>query len=152
MNWIMKLFGLEPKLEQPEPELDEEINYDWDESQVPVSQKASRILRRMGLDDEAIARMNHRAAWDYIYENTPKKPKKLTVCFTGFTDDERPFLRAEAERIGMAVRTSVNGSTGYLCIGSEPGPSKMRIAKEAGVPIITKEEFLKIVATGELPE
>lgn len=117
-----------------------------------VSEKPARILRRMGVDEMAIAEMDDFAAWRLIYANKPKpKVKPTTICFTGFVDSQKTILRQEAEGIGLVVTTAVSGSTAYLCAGPNAGPAKLQKAKDGGAVILNLEEFYEILETGALP-
>lgn len=117
-----------------------------------VSEKPARILRRMGVDEQAISAMDDAAAWRVIYANKPRpKVRPTTICFTGFPDSQKSTLRQTAEEIGLVVTTAVSGSTAYLCAGPNAGPKKLEKAESAGTVILTLEGFYEIVGSGVLP-
>jgi DNA ligase (NAD+) len=49
------------------------------------------------------------------------------------------------EENGGTVSNSISNKTHYLIIGDNPG-SKLSKAENLGIPIITEEEFLKILS------
>ena len=57
--------------------------------------------------------------------------------------------RSEAKEViirnGGRMASSVGGNTDYLIVGESPG-SKLRKAKDSGVPILSEDEFLKLLA------
>ena len=58
--------------------------------------------------------------------------------------------REEAEdklrAFGATVTSSVTKTTTALIVGEKPGGSKTKKAAELGIPTITEEEFLKLIA------
>lgn len=117
-----------------------------------ISEKPLRILRRMGVDEAAIATMDDLSAWRTIYANQPRPQVKAeSICFTGFTDAQRTVLEQDAISIGLRVTGSVSKLTRYLCTGPNAGPAKRKKAAEAGSTIIDLNGFYEIVATGVLP-
>jgi DNA ligase (NAD+) len=91
-------------------------------------------LKKVGLKFEAVS---------------VKGPQVLlgkTFVFTGELDH---FTREEAQelviRLGGQATSSVSRKTNYLVVGKDPG-SKYERAKELGVPILTEEEFRKLIA------
>lgn len=83
-------------------------------------------------------------------EGTSAKLDEQTLAGKTFviTGTLSGMARSEAKemitRRGGRVSSSVSKKTSYLLAGAEPG-SKLASAKEKGVPIITKEEFLKML-------
>jgi NAD-dependent DNA ligase len=71
---------------------------------------------------------------------------------TGFSNSRKAELASIAIESGFRVVTGVTKNLEFLCVGEEPGPNKVKKAKEQNVPIITEQQFLKIVETGELPD
>ncbi len=68
----------------------------------------------------------------------------VTGVLNGRTRDEvHEILRRE----GAKVTDSVSKKTGYLIVGAEAG-SKLEKARKLGVPILTEEEFEKMLAGG----
>ena len=58
------------------------------------------------------------------------------------------MTRSEAEerikRLGGRVTSSVSRKTDYVIVGDSPG-SKYRRALELGIPILSEEEFLRLI-------
>lgn len=75
----------------------------------------------------------------------------LSFCFTGAMESMK---RSDAERVvrdrGGEARSSVSGNLSYL-VTNEPGAgsSKLRKAREMGVPIISEDEFRRLAGLGD---
>lgn len=71
---------------------------------------------------------------------------KKKVVFTG---DLRNFTRQEAahllKELGADVNTSISKNTDFVIIGNNPGPSKMEKIGILGLPIISEDDFLKML-------
>jgi NAD-dependent DNA ligase len=76
----------------------------------------------------------------------------LEVCFTGFEDCEKSRFIEIAKENGLFVRTSVSVGLNILCCGSTPGPAKIKKARTQGALILSSQQFLKLIETGEIPE
>ncbi len=74
----------------------------------------------------------------------PLAGKNVVVSgtFEGFTRDG---IKAAIEASGGRVTTSVSSSTSFIVAGSEMGPAKRAKATALGVPIVTEEEFVKMI-------
>jgi DNA ligase (NAD+) len=117
-----------------------------------LSQKVSMILKGEGFTEDQLSAMTEGEAWDHVYRLKPPKKEKLPeICFTGFRDDELAELRVHAEAAKLKVVTSVTVGLRYLCTGAFPGPSKLAKAAKQDVTLVTREEFERLVSTGELP-
>lgn len=69
-----------------------------------------------------------------------------TVVFTGTLPTlSRDAAKAQAERLGAKVASSVSGKTDYVIAGEDAG-SKLKKAKELGVTVLREEEWLKMVS------
>jgi len=78
--------------------------------------------------------------------DTPVTDK--TVVFTGSLEKmTRPEAKALAERLGAKVAGSVSKKTDYVIAGSDAG-SKLAKAREAGVTVLTEDEWLKLIGRG----
>jgi len=68
-----------------------------------------------------------------------------TVVFTGTLERmTRGEAKALAERLGAKVAGSVSKKTDYVVAGADAG-SKLAKAREAGVAVLTEEEWLGLV-------
>ncbi len=69
-----------------------------------------------------------------------------TLCVTGklntFTRDS---INAKIEELGAKAAGSVSKNTNYLITNEQSGSSKYKKAVELNIPIITEEEFLKMI-------
>lgn len=74
----------------------------------------------------------------------PLNGKTVVVSgtFKGFTRDE---LKAAIEAAGGRNAGSVSGSTSFIVAGNDMGPAKRARAAELGIPIITEEEFIRMI-------
>jgi DNA ligase (NAD+) len=61
---------------------------------------------------------------------------------TAFTREE---LKAAVEAAGGKTAGSVSGSTSFIVAGSDMGPAKRAKAEELGIPIITEQQFVKMI-------
>ncbi len=68
-----------------------------------------------------------------------------TVVFTGTLEKmTRPEAKALAERLGAKVAGSVSKKTDYVIAGADAG-SKLAKAREAGVTVLTEDEWLALI-------
>lgn len=119
------------------------------------SERVAMILKaKSGLSQEQIDRMTDREAWAWIYSQRPRKSaEKLDqICFTGFSVSRRKELEDMAEAAHLDVVTRVTKNLRYLCTGDNAGPSKMKEAMAKGVVIMSEQQFLNLIETGELPD
>ena len=66
----------------------------------------------------------------------------ISGTFTGFSRDE---LKAAVEKAGGRISSSVSGNTSFIIAGSDMGASKRSKATELGVPLVSEEEFVKMI-------
>jgi DNA ligase (NAD+) len=97
-----------------------------------------------------------RAAGVRLEEEAPAKPAQLLLSGKEFvlTGKLQSCSRTEAEKrikdLGGTAASSVTKKTTFLVAGEDPG-SKLDKARNLGIPLLTEEEFLKMVG-GESQE
>jgi len=76
--------------------------------------------------------------------NGPLAGKTIVVSgsFEGFT---REGIRAAIEAAGGKAAGSVSGNTSFIVAGNDMGPAKRARASALGIPILTEEEFVKMI-------
>jgi BRCT domain type II-containing protein len=119
-----------------------------------ATEKLARILRSKSAMSEAeIGALTDAEGWDWIYRNTAKpKPRSQQICFTGFNAPDAEELRTMAQGCGwLKVATTVTTTLTYLCTGDNPGPAKLEKARQVGSVLLSREQFIRLLADGELP-
>lgn len=114
--------------------------------------KKERVLEALSPGDDVQAKIDH-----HVSQFPPPAPRRkiqsaIDICFTGFSSAEKRELAAKAEAAGMVVRSSVTQKLDFLCCGDNAGPKKLQAAREKNIPLLTKDEFLWMLKSGELPE
>ncbi len=80
-------------------------------------------------------------------ENQTEKLKGMTIVVSGvFETLGREELKKLIEDNGAKVGSSISAKTTYLVAGDNMGPSKRTKSETLGVPIITEQEFLALIA------
>lgn len=74
--------------------------------------------------------------------------RELEICFTGFPEDVRLTMEETARAAGMRVRTNVAKHLTLLCVGSAPGPVKLKAAMNGRVPLICGARFKELTING----
>jgi NAD-dependent DNA ligase len=119
------------------------------------SEKVAKILKsKSNFTDEEISNMTDHEAWRWVYQNkrsVPTADKRDQICFTGFRPNEREKLWEIANDVGMMVVKSVTKKLTFLCVGENPGPSKLEKSRVQNVVIMNEQQFLNMLQTGEIP-
>ena len=124
----------------------------------PITLVAARVRRKFPNIQEAEKFMkdwedNFDPELHYVYNPTRlSRPDTIDVCFTGFSKADKSTLSELADQNGMIVRKEVTVHLDILCYGFNAGPKKLEKAMEQGVMILNREQFEKMVETGEVPE
>lgn len=86
---------------------------------------------------------------EYTGVMTDESLKGLTFVITGtLSDYSRSAAADEITKRGGKVSGSVSKKTSYVLYGADPG-SKLTRANELGVPLLTEEDFVKMINPGE---
>ncbi|WP_096889101.1 BRCT domain-containing protein [Escherichia coli] len=83
-------------------------------------------------------------------KSSPKK-NSISICFTGFDQSDKSRLSALAKENGIDVKSDVGKSLFFLCVGKNKGWRKVQKASDYGVIILTEEQFINFIDTGEIP-
>lgn len=79
--------------------------------------------------------------------NTSEKLKDLSFVVSGvFTKFSRDEIKKTIEQNGGKNVGSISGKTNFVLAGENMGPEKLKKAEKLGVPIISEEEFIKMIA------
>lgn len=79
-------------------------------------------------------------------EGRTKKLEGLSIVISGtFEKHSRDELKKMIEQHGGKNVGSISKNTSYLLGGNNVGPSKMQKVEKLGIPIISEEEFLKMI-------
>ena len=70
----------------------------------------------------------------------------MTIVVSGvFEHFSRDEIKASIEQQGGKAAGSISGKTTYLLAGAKMGPEKLKKAEKLGVPILTEEEYVKLI-------
>jgi NAD-dependent DNA ligase len=121
------------------------------------SPKLLRILQaKSPFTEEELAKISEKDGWASVYASSePKKRRRkqgIEICFTGFSLFEKKALSSQAVSAGLKVVGSVTKGLSFLCIGDNPGISKVQKAYEQNVQSLSLQQFTQLVETGELPQ
>ncbi|HEY3371849.1 MAG TPA: NAD-dependent DNA ligase LigA [Prolixibacteraceae bacterium] len=88
---------------------------------------------QMRLDEKSIA-------------NRSQKLEGLTIIISGtFEKNSRDDLKKMIEQNGGKNVSSISKNTSYMLAGSNIGPSKLEKARKLAIPIISEDDFLKLI-------
>jgi len=99
---------------------------------------------------EIIARLksygiNFRSEKEAPTESLKKLAGKTIVISGVFSKHSREEYKEIIERLGGKNSSSISGSTSFVLAGENMGPSKREKAESLGIPIISEDEFLKMI-------
>ena len=123
-------------------------NYNWADLQDIGEKTASNITKYL-MENEAeivdlASEMNFIVSTKVEVKENPFSGK--TLCVTGklnhFTRDS---INAKITELGAKAAGSVSKNTNYLITNEQSGSSKYKKAVELNIPIITEQEFLKMI-------
>jgi len=78
--------------------------------------------------------------------NRSEKLNGLSIIISGtFEKNSRDDLKKMIEQNGGKNVTSISKNTSYLLAGSNIGPSKLEKAEKLNIPIISEDDFLKMI-------
>jgi DNA ligase (NAD+) len=79
--------------------------------------------------------------------NTSDKLKELTFVVSGvFSKFSRDEIKKLIEQNGGKNVGSISGKTSYVLAGENMGPEKLKKAEKLNVPIISEDDFIKMIA------
>ena len=76
--------------------------------------------------------------------NNKLNDKKFVITGT-FQNFSRSELQENIEKNGGQIVSSISKNTDYLLAGEKPGPSKINKAKNLQIPIISENDYLKMI-------
>ncbi len=87
-------------------------------------------------------------------QDKPQVLEGLTFVVTGNfgTPQRRKKIEELVELYGGKKASSVSSKTDYIVAGDKPGASKIQKAQQLGIPIISAEDFLKMIGIDSLGE
>jgi DNA ligase (NAD+) len=81
-----------------------------------------------------------------LLSNRTQKLKGLNIVISGtFEKHSREELKGLIEQHGGKNVGSISKKTNFLLAGENMGPSKLEKAQNLGIPIISEDEFLKML-------
>ncbi|MBP5258888.1 MAG: NAD-dependent DNA ligase LigA [Prevotella sp.] len=105
--------------------------------QDPVNKEIVERLRSYGLKMAVEERHD---------EDASNKLEGKSIVISGvFEHHSRDEYKALIERHGGKNVGSISGKTSFILAGENMGPSKLQKAEKLGIPLVSEEEFLKII-------
>ncbi|MFG6136652.1 WYL domain-containing protein [Halomonas sp. B23F22_10] len=90
-------------------------------------------------------------ASEFVDESFADRPG-MEILFTGFSEDERFDLEADAEDAGLVVRKTVTKNLMFVCAGPRAGSSKLAKARGQGCMFLDRSQLNRMLLTGEVPK
>lgn len=117
-----------------------------------LSERLFKILKaKTDLTNSELENVTEREGWRIVYSMTTKKEKLIEICFTGFSASYKKALIYIAKEHNFHVAKSITVDLAFLCCGPNAGPKKMILAKKKGAQFLSKDEFIDLIETGEIP-
>ena len=122
--------------------------FDWSELEDIGDKTASEITKYFAKNESKIVELAKEMKFVATHKVTAKENpfNGKTLCVTGklnaFTRDS---INAKIAELGAKATGSVSKNTDYLITNEASGSSKYKKAVELNVPIITENEFLKMI-------
>ncbi|HFW3088277.1 TPA: hypothetical protein ACIBE3_001793 [Salmonella enterica subsp. enterica serovar Reading] len=76
---------------------------------------------------------------------------RIEICFTGFNKADKSRLELIAKTNHLHVTNGITEKLFFLCVGKNKGWRKLEKAREKNTLIITEDQFIHFVDTGEIP-
>lgn len=136
------------------PDIDRLMNATEEEllAQPDIGPRISSSVREYFADPDNIEIIRRLKAAGMTFEGPHKSVTSTgplagkTVVVSGtFERFTRDGIKAAIEAAGGRASGSVSGSTSFIVAGNDMGPAKRAKAESLGVPIITEEEFVKMI-------
>jgi DNA ligase (NAD+) len=100
---------------------------------------------------EIIERLKNKGLQFHLSEeqliNTSEKLKDKTFVVSGvFSKFSRDDIKKLIEQNGGKNSGSISGKTNYVLAGENMGPEKLKKAEKIGVPVISEDDFIKMIS------
>jgi len=105
------------------------------------SSKNREFIRR--LKATGLCMVSENTATHVVSDKLKGKSFVVSGVFSKFTRDE---LKSLIESHGGKIQSGISSKTNYLVAGDESGPSKLQKAGQLSVPVISENEFMKLIA------
>lgn len=117
--------------------------------------RKDRVLKMFMSEDELL---NATLDKESIVPKTQPRPSRklergnsLEICFTGFKQADKTYLTELAKNNNLSVKGGVSANLYFLCVGDNMGWRKIEEARARNAFIISKEQFITFIETGEIP-
>ena len=74
------------------------------------------------------------------------------IVISGNFSISRDEMKELIELHGGKNSSSLSGKTSFLLAGTKPGPEKMKKAEDLKIPVVSEDEFRKMLPEGSMPE
>jgi DNA ligase (NAD+) len=123
-------------------------NYNWTNLQ-DIGDKTAQNITKYLMENEAEI-LDLANEMDFVVEAKAEIKENpfngKTICVTGKLNSfTRDSINAKIAELGAKATGSVSSKTDYLITNEQSGSSKYKKAVELNIPIITEDEFLKMI-------